>query len=108
MESLRNLHHRSIRPKGSFPTIHDDDIVLAKQRKIGKERSTSLVHKMKNLKNRMNKKTASKHGHNNRHSHSSQVNSFDQIPSKDSDIPEEEVVLMDYVDGTFEIWALNS
>jgi hypothetical protein len=108
METFRNFHHRSIRPKGSFPTLHDNDVILAKHKKKGKERSTSFANKMKNLKSRMNKKTGNHLGnnirnHNHHHSNNSQANSFDQIPSKDSDVPEEEVVLMDYVDGTFEI-----
>ena len=103
MESLRILHsHRTARPKGSFPNPYEDDPVQDKQRKGGKERS--LVHKMKHLKSRMNKNSKSNNKHITRnYSNSSQASSFDQIPSKDSDIPEEEVVLIDYVDGLFEI-----
>jgi hypothetical protein len=92
------------KPKGSFPSIHDD-IVLAPSSsssgnsKMPRKRSVAntVLGKVMNFSVRMaTSKVAKKLG---KHHHIS----FDQSLSRDSTIREEEIFLMDYVDGTFEV-----
>lgn len=103
MKNQQSDRPRIIRPKGSFPSLQDEILLVqsvSEPRHHRKTMSQFVSHSVKNIKSHVTgKKVRGRWGSNN-------VNnriSFDNTFSKDSDIREEEVSLMDYVDGTYQI-----
>jgi hypothetical protein len=88
------------KPKGSFPSIHDE-LVLVKAKKgmkqARKQQQTAkyFFWKTMNMTLRLANAKVGRSGHT--------IKSFEQCISRDSTIREEEMFLMDCIDGTFEV-----
>lgn len=98
-KTIRKPVHAANKPKGSFPSV-DDRIVLAKpfsgkKKPLGKSVTKSVLKKMMNVTVRIAQARVASLGQ--------KTISFEQSLSRDSTIREEEIFLMDYVDGTFEV-----
>jgi hypothetical protein len=106
METLRYVHKRNIRPKGSFPSINDYEIILVKSvraHRKPKKDLMSLYRKVRNWKHHFTQsKVRMMRKNTNNRSH---FKSLDRTPcsSRDDDVREDEISLLDYVDGTVEV-----
>jgi hypothetical protein len=86
------------RPKGSFPSIHDE-LTLVKgksgNKQTRKNAAKSVMRTTMNLTLRLAMANVGRLGY--------KTNSFEQCVSLDTTIREEEIFLMDFVDGIFEV-----
>ena len=108
---LRKTHRTNRKPKGSFPSLNDEELILVKygsSRKQVKEQMTKFVcSKLKNLKTRLTKSKVGVNGLMNKSSNNNNKNndttirpsSFEQSLSGESGgYREDEISLMEYMD----------